>query len=62
MRLLIVIDAQGVEKIQLIHANEAERNFAHKLYLALRAEIERLDSAAKAVAGVEDDKSSPHTM
>ena len=55
MRVGIYCDSQGVEKIELMHASDSEREQAHKLYLALRGEIEKLDVAAKAVAEVAGD-------
>jgi len=55
MRLLVYIDQQGVEKVELEHKTVEEREQAHRLFITLRTELEKLDSLAKAAAGVADD-------
>lgn len=49
MRVVIFCDENGVEKVEIEHANERERRQAYSLYQSLRAELERLDTAAKTV-------------
>jgi hypothetical protein len=53
MRLIVYVDQQGVERVELEHATPEEREQAHKLYLALRADIEKIDATAKAAEAAE---------
>jgi hypothetical protein len=47
MRVVIHCDENGIERVEITHSTEAEREQAHRLYESLRAAIEKLDSAAK---------------
>jgi hypothetical protein len=57
MRLLIYLDLHGVERIELTHAGESEREReqVHSLYILLQPEIARLDAAVKAAEAREHE-------
>jgi hypothetical protein len=55
-RLIVYVDPAGVEKVELEHATPEERERVHKMFIALRHEIERLDAVVKAAGVVGDEQ------
>ncbi|MGH8007484.1 MAG: hypothetical protein ACREQ3_10790, partial [Candidatus Binatia bacterium] len=50
MRLLIALDEQGLIDVQVLTSSEAEQQQAHRLFTAVRAEIEALGAAVRRIA------------
>jgi hypothetical protein len=50
MILVVTLDAYGLAQVELVAANEHEREHAHRVYEAVRDEIGRLGEAVRAAA------------